>query len=114
MESTRDVPRDRWGGLFSVVCETLRGASVAVEAASLELGDQTVVPWLPLRDIAFDQEHDFVSIMLDGLDHLILQPRSIAVMEGGGGITGVAIETVDNVKEVLRFRTPLQLPAAAS
>lgn len=112
MESTRDVPRDRWRGLFSVVCETLRGSSVEVEASSLELGDQTVVPWLPLRDIEFDQEHDRVAIMLDGVDHLILQPRSIAVLEGGGGITGVAIETVDNVKEVLRFRTPLQLPAA--
>ena len=53
-------------------------------------------------------------IMMDGVDHLILRPQSIAVLEGRGGITGVAIVTVDDLREVLRFRTPLQLPAAAA
>ena len=114
MESMRDVPRDRWPGLFGVVGRTLRGSSVEVEAASLELGDQTVIPWLPLRDIAFDQEHDRVAVMMDGLDHLILHPQSIVVLEGSGGITGVAIVTADDVREVLRFRTPLQLPEATN
>jgi len=114
MESMRIVPRDEWHGLFGVVCTAVRGSLVEVEAASLELGDQTVVPWLPLRDIEFDSEHDRVAVMMDGVDHLILHPRSIAVLEGSGGITGVAIVTDDDVKEVLRFRMPLLLPAATS
>ena len=114
MESMRDLPRGEWPGFFGVICTTLRGSRVEVEAASLELGDQTVIEWLPMLDIAFDQDHDRVVVMMDGVDHLILHPRSIAVLEGAAGITGVAIVTVDDVREVLRFRTPLQLPATTT
>ena len=111
MENVRELPRDQWPRLFEVVSAGVRGSRVEVEAASLELGDQTVIEWLPLLGIAFEAQHDQVVVMLEGLDHLILHPQSIAVLEGPAGIAGVAVVTQDDMKEVVRFRAPLQLPA---
>ena len=60
----------------------LEGKRAEIEVVSLRLGDQVEAEWLPLLGIAYDPNDDIVEIALEGLDHLIPNPREIYVEKG--------------------------------
>jgi hypothetical protein len=47
------------------------------------LGDHTQAEWLPLLGISYGPRDDVVDIALDGLDHMIRQPREIHLVQRG-------------------------------
>lgn len=90
------------------------GKRVEIEAASLDFGDQIVAERMPLLGITYDSHNDLFDVALGGLalDHLIRKPRQVLVQEGTHGIETIAVVTEDGVKQVLRLKDPLLLPAA--
>ena len=88
-------------------------ARAEVEVASLRLGDQVEAEWLPLLGIAYDSKDDIVEVALEGLDHLIPSPREIYVDDDPLGLWTFEIVNADDVREIIRFRDPLALPAPA-
>jgi hypothetical protein len=94
----------------------LMGRQVEIEVASLDLGDQVVAEWLPLLGVTYDSRDDLFDVALSGLelDHLIRHPRQVLVQEGPKGVETIAIVAEDGVKEVLRLKDPLMLPAQAA
>ena len=93
--------------------EMLEGKRAEVEVASLRLGDQVQADWLPLLGIAYDSKDDIVEVVLEGLDHLIPNPREIYVDDDPLGLLTFEIVNADDVREIIRFRDPLALPAPA-
>jgi Family of unknown function (DUF5335) len=82
-----------------------------IEVVSLRLGDQVQAHWLPLLGIAYDPHDDIVEVALEGLDHLIPKPRDVYVEEGAGGLAALEIVDSDDVKQIIKLRDPLTLPA---
>ena len=82
-----------------------------VEVASLDLGDQTQAEWLPLIGITYDPRDDAVEIALDGLDHMIRKPREIYLDDGAAGLTSLEIVDVDGVRQIVKLKDQLMLPA---
>jgi hypothetical protein len=89
----------------------LEGKQAEIEVASLRLGDQVAAAWLPLIGIAYDPRDDLVEVALEGLDHLIAKPREIYVEDGAEGIVALEIVDEDDVKQIVKLRDPVRLPA---
>jgi len=54
MSMLHSVPRPEWRGFFDRVSGALLGKWAEIEVASLDLGDQIVVEWVPMLGITYD------------------------------------------------------------
>jgi hypothetical protein len=109
----RKLDKKQWRTFFDGVSKTLLGKQAEVEIASLRLGDQVAAQWLPVLGIAYDPNDDIVEVALEGLDHLIQKPREIHVDDGPEGLAALEIVDADDVKQIVKLRSPLRLPAAS-
>ena len=89
----------------------LEGKRAEIEVLSLRLGDQVEAEWLPLLGIVYDPKDDIVEVALDGLDHMIRKPREIYVEDGAQGLLALEIVDADDVRQIIKLRDPLALPA---
>ena len=112
MSTVRTIPKPTWQSFFDTMAESLTGKRVEIEAASLDVGDQIVAKWVPLIGISYDRHDDLVDVALAGLDHLIRQPSEIVIQEGLQGVETITVATADGVKQILRLKDPLMLPAS--
>jgi hypothetical protein len=112
MSTSYTLPRTEWRSFFDAVSGVLVGKRIEIEAAALDLGDQIVADWVPLLGITYDAADNMLDVAVSGLTHLIREPREILVQGDANRIETVAVESEDGVKQVLRFRDPLMLPAS--
>jgi Family of unknown function (DUF5335) len=111
--TTRKLDKKQWRTFFDRVTKMLEGKRAEIEIVSLRLGDQVEAEWLPLLGIAYDPNDDIVEIALEGLDHLIPNPREIYVEEGPETVEALEIVDADDARQIVRLRDPLMLPASA-
>jgi hypothetical protein len=109
--TTRKLDKKQWRTFFDGVTTMLEGKEAEIEVASLRLGDQVEAEWLPLIGIAYDPNDDIVEVALEGLDHLIPKPREIYVEDGAQGMVALEIVDADYVRQIIKLRDPLALPA---
>jgi hypothetical protein len=109
--TTRKLDKKEWHTFFDGVTRMLEGKQAEIEVASLHLGDQVAATWLPLIGITYDPEDDIVEVALEGLDHLIAKPREIYVEGGNEAIAAVEIVDADDVRQIVKLRDPVMLPA---
>jgi hypothetical protein len=109
--ASRTIPPAEWRAFFDGLADVVIGKRMEVEVASLDLGDQIVAEWVPLLGVTYDAANDLLDVALTGLNHLIREPRQIYVQEGSRGLEMIAVESADGVKQILRLKEPLMLPA---
>jgi hypothetical protein len=105
------LEKPKWRAFFDAVSKLLEGKVAEVEVASLKLGDQTEAEWLPLLGVTYDPRDDIMDIELDGLDHIINKPREIYLDNGVAGLTCLEIVDADGVRQIVKLKDPLALPA---
>jgi hypothetical protein len=108
------VPSSEWRSFFDRLSKELLGKWVEIEVASLDLGDQITVEWIPMFGITYDSKDDLLDVALDRVDHLIWHPKEIVVEEGPTGVMSVAIVDKEGVRQVVKMREPLMLPAPST
>ncbi|HKF09976.1 MAG TPA: DUF5335 domain-containing protein [Xanthobacteraceae bacterium] len=109
--ATRKLEKKEWRTFFDRLSTTLQGKEAEIEVASLRLGDQVEADWLPLIGIAYDPNDDVVEVALEDLDHLIPKPRDIYIADGPAGVMALEIIDADDVKQIVKLRSPLMLPS---
>ena len=107
----RRLEKSEWRPFFDTMSKVLEAKVAEVEVASLDLGDQTQAEWLPLIGITYDPRDDAVEIALDGLDHMIRKPREIYLDDGASGLTSLEIVDADGVRQIVKLKDQLMLPA---
>jgi hypothetical protein len=107
----RRLEKPEWRSFFDAMSKSLEAEVAEVEVASLDLGDQTQAEWLPLIGITYDPRDDAVEIALDGLDHMIREPREIYLDDGAAGLTSLEIVDANGVKRIVKLKDQLILPA---
>ena len=112
--SMRRLRRGEWQSYCDRMSRGLRDESAELEVISLALGDHVEARWLPLYGVSYDPRADVLEIALQGVDHLIEQPRDISVEETERGLVALEITTADERQETLKLRRPLPLPDASS
>jgi hypothetical protein len=70
--------------------------------------------WLPPLGISYDPHDDVVDIALDGVDHIIRKPREIYLDDGAAGLRGLEIVEANGVKQIVKLKERLMLPAPQS
>jgi len=98
--------------LLDRVNKQLKGKPVEVDAASLQLGDQTQAEWIPLLGLSYDPHDDAIAIVLEGLDVTISKPREIHFDGVGSQWNALDIRDAQGIQHVVELREPLLLPAA--
>ena len=109
--TARKLDKKEWQAFLDGVSKLLEGGQAEIEIASLALGDQVEAEWLPLLGIVYDRKNDIVEVALDGLDHMIHEPREIYVDVDGEGLLSLEIVDAEGAKQVVRLKDPLMLPA---
>ena len=107
----RRLEKPEWRPFFDTMSKILEAKVAKVEVASLDLGDRTQAEWLPLIGITYDPRDDAVEIALDGLDHMIRKLREIYLDDGAAGLTSLEIVDADGVRQILKLKDQLMLPA---
>jgi Family of unknown function (DUF5335) len=107
----RKLEKPEWRPFLDVVSKLLEAKNAEIEIAALDLGDQVLAEWLPLLGITYDPKDDIVEVMLDGLDHMIRRPREIHLDNGAGALTTIEIVDANGVKQIVKLKDPLMLPA---
>jgi hypothetical protein len=110
----RKLEKAEWRVYCDRVYKTLVGKRAEVEVASLDLGIQVAAEWLPLLGIAYDPKDDVFEIALEGLDHLIQNPREFYVDEGPLGLSSLEVIDSSGARQIVTLRDPLMLPPPAS
>jgi hypothetical protein len=108
------LEKANWHPYFDALSKTLVGKRAEIELASLDIGDQIEAEWLPLLGMVYDHKNDLVEILMEDFDHMIRHPREIYVDYGLGGLTSLEVIDTDDVKQIIKLRDPLMLPAPGS
>jgi hypothetical protein len=106
----RKLEKSEWRPFLDALSKSLVGKRAEIEVASLDLGDQIEAEFLPLLGIVFDNKDDTVEIALEGVDHLISNPREIYVDIASTGLTNIEITDSDGRRHIVQLRDPLMLP----
>jgi uncharacterized protein DUF5335 len=112
--ATRKLDKAEWRAYCDRISKALVGKQAEVEVASLRLGSQIAAEWLPLLGVAYDPKDDIAEIALDGLDHLIHKPRELYIDESPTGVAGLEIVDAEGIRQIVRLRDPLMLPAPST
>jgi uncharacterized protein DUF5335 len=112
--STVTIPHEQWRPFFDRMSKGLIGKWAEVEVASLDLGDQITIEWIPLIGITYDSRDDLLDVALDRTNHLIRHPNQIVVDETAAGLASVAVVDGEGVRQVVRLKEPLRLPPAST
>jgi Family of unknown function (DUF5335) len=107
----RKLEKPQWQSFLDSVSKLLEAKQAEIEVASLDLGDQVSAEWLPLLGITYDPKDDIVEVALDGLDHIIHRPSEIYVDSGAEVLTSIEVVDGDGVKQIVKLKNQLMLPA---
>ena len=105
------IDKSGWRAALDTLSKSLSGKQAEIEIAALSLGDQIAAEWVPIIGIAYDPKDDIVEVALEGLDHIISRPRELHFQQQGGLVSALEIVDADGVRNIVKFREPLMLPA---
>jgi hypothetical protein len=108
------LEKPEWHSYFDNLSKVLIGKSAEIEVDSLDLGQQIEAEWAPLLGIVYDYKNDVVEILIDGLDHLIHNPREVYIDQQAGGLASLEVIDDEGIQQIVKLRDPLMLPAPSS
>ena len=114
MSAPLNVPRAEWKPLFDRLSKSLLGKQAEIEVASLDLGDQIAVEWIPFLGISYDPRDDRIDVVLDRISHAISGPKEVRIDESPAGLSSIAIVDKQGTGQVIRLKDPLGLPPATT
>lgn len=112
--SISKIEKSEWQDFCDRLSRTLTGTNAEIEVDSLEIGQQLEAKWLPFLGIVYEPKKNTIEILLEGLDHIIHDPRELYVDHEGIGLASLEVVTGDDVRQIVQLRQPLMLPPPPS
>jgi hypothetical protein len=109
VELVRELRRGEWRQFCDGVSRALAGKAAEIDILSLKLGDLIESRWLPLRGITYEPKTDAIEVAVDGVAHLIREPREIHLEETERGLVEIIVIAADESRQTVRLREPLQM-----
>ena len=103
----------QWHTYFDRMSKTLIGKSAEIEVDALEIGSQIEAEWVPLLGIVYDSRSDILSVIVEGLDHMIRHPQSVFVDVSNNTLSSMEVIDADQFVHIIKLRDPLRLSAPA-
>ncbi len=106
--------KSHWQSYFDRVSRALGAKQAHLEVAGLGLGAQLQAEWVPLVGISYDPRRDELRLTLEGIEHVVRQPKEIAVEQDVETLYSVEAVDAEGERHILLLRDPLTLPPAAA
>ena len=111
VHETRTIEKPQWRPYFDRVSSRLEGEGVDITLSSLE-GDVHQSRLWQLQGLTYDPYDDSLIVSCRQQEHVISAPEAIRVEEEGTRIVSVEVSRRDGDREIIRFISPLRLPAS--
>ncbi|WP_281340843.1 DUF5335 family protein [Sulfurihydrogenibium sp. YO3AOP1] len=102
--------KSQWEGFFDKVSKNLGSKEAMIEVVEKEIGDQVETKAQPLIGLSYDPKDDEFVVTLEKHEHIIPQPKEIAIDEEIDGIKLIEVVEGDGTKHLIRLMSPLALP----
>jgi hypothetical protein len=106
-----NIDKKDWASFLQWVTKSLSGERAEVDVLALNIGAQVEARALPLLGLAYDHKNDLIEVALEGLDHLIHNPRELATHEEDDGLISIRVVDADDVTQIIKLTGSLNLPA---
>lgn len=106
------LAKPRWKDYFDSVSKVLGSKLVELEVASLGLGDQVELDWVPLIGLTYDPKSDILAVAVEGIEHNIQHPQQIYVEQDVETLHSIEVDDASGEHHILLLKDPLRLPAA--
>lgn len=103
------IDKPDWHSYFERLSRQLEGKSVEIDVEALSLGSQIEAEWVPLEGLTYEPRQDILSVMVEGLNHLIRHPQSVFVDVELGQVTSMEVVDGDNYRHIIKLSDPLLL-----
>jgi hypothetical protein len=107
------LDRSEWSDVCAALSIALLGKRAEIEVVSRDDGLLFVAQWLPIIGIVFDPKNDELKILLDGVDHVVSQPKEIYFDFGSDGVQSLAVLDSKKDWQIVLLREPVMLPRPA-
>jgi hypothetical protein len=113
---TQEIPRDEWKSFFDVFSRQHEGWLATLEILGQEVDAQQEPRESPFKDITLTSvvgQSEAIAINLgktpeDHVKHTVLEPTHVWLAQTAEGANaGLEIESADETKTLLRFRSPM-------
>jgi hypothetical protein len=113
---TREIPRSEWRSFFDVFSRQHEGWLATLEIFGQEIGAQAEPGELPLKGVTLTPvvgKSEAITINLgsipkDHIKHTVIEPTHVwLVQTAEGANAALEIESADETKTLLRFRSPV-------
>ena len=114
MSTTKQLPRAEWKDYFDrftrAHLEDDTPGAATLEVVSPSFGDQVEASGVRLLGLAYDPKSNALEVALEGIDHLVFEPKEIWILEEEPGLIAT-IEVVerDGGKEIIYVRAAAAL-----
>ena len=108
------IDRSMWITICAAISANLLGKRAEIELVSPAEGLLTEALQQPVLGIIYDPASDVLTILLDGIDHFIFQPREMYLDFSLGGDVSLGILDNANAWQIVLLRDPLMLPRPAA
>src|SRR5689334_14440020 len=114
--STQEIPREQWNNFFNSFSRQHEGWLASLELMSTDLGAQDEANELPFAGISLNSEDDAAEAIVinlaktpaDHVTHMIDHPKHVWLQRADEGAdASIEIESEDDAKTLLRFRSPM-------
>lgn len=76
-----------------------------IRILSEEIGSQKETSWLPLKGLTYDSRSEILEVLVENMDHMVLEPSEIYVDENEAGtINALEVIRRDGIKEIIEVR----------
>jgi hypothetical protein len=106
------LAKPRWKDYFDLVSKVLGSKLVELEVASLGLGDQVELDWVPLIGLTYDPKSDILAVAVEGTEHNIQHPQQIHVEQNVETLHSIEVDDASGAHHILLLKDPLRLPTA--
>lgn len=105
----KQIEPDDWGPYFDTFSQKMRRDRrtdyAEIRVFSTEDGAQKETAWLPLSGIVYDRKDNLLEVLVENMDHLVLNPSRIYVDETAKGmLTSMEVIRGDGTREVIEVR----------
>jgi len=101
--ATKRLDEAEWHRYFDEIADDLRDRKATVQVVAQDIGAQFAAEGLGIVGITYDRKDRLLEIALDGLNHMIQQPREIYVDEAPDGLAMVEATDADGRKHIVQI-----------
>jgi hypothetical protein len=108
------IDRPMWITICAAISANLLGKRAEIEVVSPADGLRTEALQQPVLGIIYDPVKDVLTILLEGIDHFVFQPKEVYLDFSLGGDVSLGILDKANAWQIVLLHDPIMLPRAVA